>query len=108
MLVDRDMGVLQPDLTIADDGVGTAQVDLAITNRLDLGSHQRDARLNRALNGIVMVRLPVDRYDLGVLLLSLFFLFGCACFRHASSSSSTQVVTLPANKQAGTLWSLST
>ena len=68
VLIHRDIRVLQPDLALARERVRTAQLHMPLANRFDLGSHQRDTRLHRALDLVIVVRLPVDADHLDALL----------------------------------------
>src|SRR5579885_626721 len=60
MLIDGDVGVFQPQLALAPNGIRPAQVHMPLANRLDLRPHQRDPRLNCAIHKVIVVRLPVD------------------------------------------------
>src|SRR5450755_3144732 len=61
MFIDSDMGILQPQLAVASQRIGTTQVDLAITNRFDFGAQQGNSHLKSALDIIIMISLPIDR-----------------------------------------------
>src|SRR5579884_456170 len=60
MFVGRDMGVFQPHLAITDNSIGAAQVHLALTNRLDFGSHQCNTRFDCALDEVIVIGLAID------------------------------------------------
>ncbi len=68
-VVHGDMRVLQPDLALADQRVGAAQLGFPVANRLNLRSHQRDAGLDGALDGIVVIGLAIDVDDFHRLLI---------------------------------------
>src|SRR5680860_975741 len=63
MLVRIDMGTDQPQLSVQHAHVRLADGNLAIANRLDLGTGQNDAGFQRVADFIVMERASVLRDD---------------------------------------------
>src|SRR4051794_29376382 len=57
------MHIVQPDLAILHAGVAFAQVDLARSYGLDLGTGQRDAGLNGVQDLVVVERLAIGGKD---------------------------------------------
>ena len=60
LLERRDVGPDQPRLALLDPGVGIGEVDLARPDRLDLGSGQDDAGLERLVDRELVARSPVE------------------------------------------------
>ena len=60
LFVRGDVGAAEPRLAALDPRVRLGQVDPAGSDRLDLGSGQRDARLERLLDGVFVAGASVD------------------------------------------------